>query len=104
MISVPKRHRSRTRARGRSFQPAPSRERIEASPSPLVRPAGRYRGAPVARTTTLNAAGEASPALERAAGWERTYVLKDFRRLGIMVVLMTALLAASGAVVGLLLR
>lgn len=51
------------------------------------------------RTGVTRAVGEPSAALERAAQLERGYVVKDFRRLGITIVAMLALLAASGFVV-----
>jgi len=40
--------------------------------------------------------GAPSPALERAAAWERGYVMKDFRRMAIVVVIAIALLVAAG--------
>jgi hypothetical protein len=42
--------------------------------------------------------GAPSAALERAASWERGYVVKDFRRIGIVVIIALALLAGSGVI------
>ena len=63
--------------------------RPTAAPRPL-----RY----ASRTGTSRAVGAPSPALERAAGWERGFVLKDFRRMAVVVVIALALLVASGVI------
>jgi hypothetical protein len=98
---MPKRHRVRARAR-RPIESAARVERVERER--VDRPARpRYRGAPIG-AATARAIGEASPTLERAAVAERTYVMKDFRRLGIVVAVMLVLLVASGFGVQLLLR
>jgi len=49
-----------------------------------------------APTGPVRATDAASPVLERAATAERTYVMRDFGRLGKVVVVMLALLVASG--------
>jgi hypothetical protein len=59
---------------------------------------------PSARPGVTRATGAPSAGLERAAAWERTYVVKDFRRLGIVIAAMLALLAASGIAVNQLVR
>jgi hypothetical protein len=97
---MPKRHRVRARAR----RPIESTARVERVERERVdRPARpRYRGAPIG--PTARAIGEASPTLERAAAAERTYVMRDFQRLGAVVAVMLVLLVASGFGVQLLLR
>jgi hypothetical protein len=58
------------------------------------RPGGRLRYA--SRSGTPRAIGAASAALERAAALERGYVVKDFRRIAIVVVIALVLLIAIG--------
>ena len=50
------------------------------------------------RSGTSRAVGAPSAALERAASWERGYVVKDFRRIAIVIVIALALLVASGVI------
>jgi hypothetical protein len=50
------------------------------------------------RSGTARALGAPSAALERAASLERTYVLKDFRRIALVVVVALVLLVASGVI------
>ena len=59
-------------------------------------------GAPV-RAGTARAVGEPSPTLEREAQQERAFVVKDFRRIGIVVAIMAALLIVSDVAVNALL-
>jgi hypothetical protein len=63
----------------------------------------RYRGAPLPAGGS-RAIGAPSPTLERAAGLERAYVVKDFGRLGKVVAAMFALLVASGFAVNALVK
>ncbi len=56
------------------------------------------------RAGTSRAIGEPSAALQKAAAWERAYVVKDFRRIGVTVAFMLLLLALSGFGVNALLR
>lgn len=49
-----------------------------------------------ARGGVARASGEPSAALQKAATWERAYVVKDFRRIGKTVAAMLALLALAG--------
>jgi hypothetical protein len=93
-----RRNRTRSRSRRealatrRATTPRPADE--AASP----RPTGyRARGS-VARLGYSRAAGAPSAALERASVLERAYVVKDFRRLGITVAIVLALLIAAGLV------
>jgi hypothetical protein len=98
---VPKRNRVRARAR-RPVESAPQRvERVERERPERVRP--RYRGAPLP-PGGAHAVGAPSPTLERAATLERAYVVKDFGRLGKVVVAMLALLVASGFAVNALVK
>jgi hypothetical protein len=48
--------------------------------------------------------GAPSASLERAAAWERGYVMKDFRRMAIVVVVALALLVAAGLFLNVLAR
>src|ERR1700716_1970376 len=59
-------------------------------------------GSPV-RPGVARAIGEPSPVLEREAAQERAYVTKDFRRIGIVVAVMVALLIVSDIAVNALL-
>ena len=59
-------------------------------------------GSPV-RPGVARAMGEPSAILEREAVEERTYVTKDFRRIGIVVAVMVVLLIASDIAVNALL-
>lgn len=107
---MPKRHRVRARAR-RPVDAAP--QLAERGPAPSTAPATgrerperlrpRYRGAPPP-PGGAHAIGAPSPILERAAAAERAYVLKDFGRLGKVVVAMLALLVASGFLVNALVK
>ncbi len=59
-------------------------------------------GSPI-RTGVARAMGEPSPVLEREAEQERTYVTKDFRRIGMVIAVMVVLLIASDIAVNALL-
>ena len=59
-------------------------------------------GSPV-RAGVARAIGEPSPILEREAVQERTYVTKDFRRIGMVIAVMVALLIVSDIAVNALL-
>lgn len=88
----------RARAR-RPLETAPRPERAEGERA--ERPL-RLRSR--AATGPVRATDAPSPVLERAATAERTYVMKDFGRLGKVVAVMLALLVASGFGVDRLLR
>jgi hypothetical protein len=91
-----KRQRSRQRHRQRRFVPRPAPQTSEratqetrATPRESVRP--RY-----ARPGSIGrASGPPSNALLRAATLEYGYVVKDLRRIGVVVALVLALLAAA---------
>ncbi len=103
---MPKRSRVRARAR-RPLQTVPERtereERTERDERERAERRTRYRGAPLPPGGS-HAIGEASPALERAAELERGYVVKDFGRLGKVVVGVLVLLVASGFAVNALVK
>lgn len=92
-----RRHRTRTRTR-RSAEaprsaPAPVRaEREEARPSRVA----THRPSRSSRTGYSRAAGAPSQALEKAAVLERGFVLKDFRRVGIVVAVALVVLIVAG--------
>jgi len=97
---MPKRNRVRARARrpeGAAAQPARV-ERVERTTERGERVRGRSRGAPLP-PGGAHAIGEPSPTLERAAALERAYVVKDFGRLGKVIIAMLVLLVASGVAV-----
>ena len=95
--------RNRTRSRSRreavasrhATAPRTAAPRV-AEREPTPRTTGyRARGS-VTRLGYSRAAGAPSAALERASLMERAFVAKDFRRLGITVVIALALLIAAG--------
>jgi hypothetical protein len=93
-----KKHRVRSRPR-RSVEAG----RRASVPRPQVVERDQARPAPSrmrygARTGTARASGPPSASLERAAALERSFVLKDFRRIAVVVAIALALLVASGLV------
>lgn len=88
---MPKRNRVRARAR-RPLETTTRPQRVEAERSdrPLPRRSRSAASGPVRATDA------ASPVLERAATAERTYVMKDARRLGLVAAVVLLLLVASG--------
>ena len=97
----------RNRARSRSRRDTTASRRATSPREPerdaAPRTAGyRARGS-VARVGYSRAAGAPSAALERASLVERTYVAKDFRRLGLTIAIAMVLLVALGLLQGALL-
>lgn len=90
---MPKRTRSRTRSRLQSTRPATDATGARTSRGPLTRGVGAPR-----------AVGAPSSAMQKAAALERAYVVKDFRRIGIVVAAMLLLLVLSGFGINLFLR
>ncbi|TMC78633.1 MAG: hypothetical protein E6J09_04255 [Chloroflexi bacterium] len=94
-----KKHRVRARSRRaveaarRASAPRVTTYEREPTRAAVARPQ-RYGS----RSGTSRAAGAPSAALERAASWERGYVVKDFRRIAIVIVIALALLVASGVI------
>lgn len=101
MLGAPmaKRHRTRTRTR-RAIEtarrtPAPPAEREPASVPASTR-RDSHRPARTLRGGYAKALGAPSATLERAAVMERGFVVKDFRRVGIVVAIALVLLFVSG--------
>lgn len=91
-----RRHRTRTRTRrgaetARSTAAPVRAEREEARPT---RPA--HRAVRSSRAGTARAVGAPSAVLERAAIGERSFVLKDFRRLAVVVAVAIVILIVAG--------
>jgi hypothetical protein len=98
-----KRHRTRPRQRRpveSTHRPATPRPEREAAP--VVR-AAAHRTVRGSRTGYSRAAGVPSGSLERSAVLERNFILKDFRRLSIVVGTALALLIVAGVIEGILL-
>ena len=94
----------RVRARSRRSVEAARRATAPRPPTPeAARPAVRA-GRVVARTGAPRASGAPSTSLERAAALERGYVMRDFRRIGVVVAISVGLLVASGVVLNYTLR
>lgn len=74
------------------------REAIRPAPRAAVRQAAPTRARYATRGGTARAIGAPSAALDRAAAAERAFVVKDFRRMAIVVVIALLLLVASGVV------
>ncbi len=105
MLDAPtmaKRHRTRPRTRRVEAERRTPATAAERESTPATRPA--HRAVRTSRAGYSRAAGTPSQALERAAVAERAFVVKDFRRLGIVVGIALVLLVASGLVEGLLLK
>jgi hypothetical protein len=99
-----RRHRTRPRTR-RSGETAhrAAAPRVEREAAPVTRPAA-HRTARGSRTGYSRALGTPSAALERAAVLERNFIVKDFRRLGLVVGIALVLLIGAGAVESVILR
>ena len=98
--------RQRRTTRERRTAPASSaraatHDRPVAAAATSARRSGRA-GAPV-RAGAARAVGDPSPILEREAERERSFVVKDFRRIGVVVAIMAALLVVSDIAVNALL-
>ena len=93
-----KRHRTKPRTR-RAIEtarrtPAPRTERE--APAPVATRRDTHRPVRSVRGGYARALGDPSASLERAAVMERGFVLKDFRRVGIVVAVALVLLVVSG--------
>jgi hypothetical protein len=111
---MPKRQRRTARERraaSGNARPAPANARPATHDRPVTTTTATPRrsysgsqraGSPV-RPGVARAIGEPSAVLEREAIEERTFVTKDFRRIGIVVVVMVVLLIASDIAVNALL-
>ena len=76
---------------------------MERESAPVTRPAA-HRTVRASRTGYSRAVGTPSASLERAAVLERGFILKDFRRLALVVGIALALLIAAGVLESALLR
>ncbi|MBI3522109.1 MAG: hypothetical protein HY071_03285 [Chloroflexi bacterium] len=88
---MPKRTRSRTRAR----------TAVAARPSEGT---SRGRSGGMRGLGAPRASGAPSAALLKAAAWERAYVVRDFRRIAVVVGITLALLVVAGIAINLLLK
>ncbi|HEV8230543.1 MAG TPA: hypothetical protein VGQ86_11335 [Candidatus Limnocylindria bacterium] len=93
--------RNRTRSRSRreavaSRRAAAPRQPTEREAAP--RPTGYRARGTVSRLGYSRAVGAPSAALERASLLERSFITKDFRRLGLTVAIALALLIAAGLI------
>jgi hypothetical protein len=107
---MPKRQRRTARERraaSANARPAarPAAHDRPASATPVTRRSysGSQRAGSPVRPGVARAKGEPSAVLEREAVRERAYVTKDFRRIGITVVVMLVLLVISDVAVNALL-
>ncbi len=103
---MPKRQQRRaTRERrttsATSARPAAHDRPVTTTTSATARRSGRA-GAPV-RSGAPRAIGEPTPILLREAERERSFVVKDFRRIAVVVAIMAALLVISDVAVNALL-
>jgi hypothetical protein len=101
---MPKRQRRGTRERRATSAPSARpavHDRPVTTATTATRRSGRA-GAPV-RGGAPRAVGEPSPVLMREAERERSFVMKDFRRIGVVVAIMAALLVLSDIAVNALL-
>jgi hypothetical protein len=106
-ILMPKRQRRSTRERRAataSARPA-AHDRPTAAVATGTRRAysGSQRAGSLVRPGAARAAGEPSPVLEQEAARERSFVVKDFRRIAIVVAVMAVLLVLSDIAVNALL-
>ncbi len=87
--------RHRTRARQRRTAEAGHRA-VAPRTETVAPPRATHRPVRGSRTGYSRAAGVPSGALQRASVVERGFIVKDFRRLGIVVGVALALLVAAG--------
>ncbi len=108
-----KRHRTKARSRRaietsrRSPAPAPAPHAEREAPTTTTAPARRDAHRPAARGARggyARALGNPSASLERAAVLERGFVVKDFRRVALVVAIALALLIVSGVLESVLLH
>lgn len=111
MLGTPdmaKRHRTRPRTR-RAIEsarrtPAPESERQAPATTTATARRDPHRVTRSVRGGYSRALGAPSAALERSAVLERGFVVKDFRRLGLVVAIALALLIVSGVLESVLLH
>ena len=82
----------------------PKRRREARRPLEYAGSTTSSRGRASSRGGAAKASGEPSAALQKAASWERAYVVKDFGRIGKTVAVTLVLLAIAGIAENALLR
>jgi hypothetical protein len=99
-----RRERARHASEGSAPRPAAAVHDRPATSAQTTRRsyAGSMRAGSAVRAGAARAIGEPSPTLEKAAAQERSFVVRDFRRIGIVVAIVAALLVVSDVVVNLL--
>ena len=99
-----KRHRTRARSRRgiEAARRATAPERTEREEAPASRPT--HRPSRTGRVGSSRAVGAPSQSLERAAVMERGFILKDFRRLGLVVGVGLVVLLVAGILEGMLVK
>ena len=103
---MPKRQRRATRERratSGTARPAPHDRPVSAPATTRRSYSGSQRAGSPVRRGVARAVGEPSAVLEREAEQERIYVTKDFRRIGVVIAVMVALLIVSDIAVNALL-
>jgi hypothetical protein len=103
---MPKRQRRTARERraaSANARPAAHDRPVSTTATTRRSYSGSQRAGSPVRPGAARAIGEPSPVLEREAAQERAYVTKDFRRIGIVVAVMVALLVVSDIAVNALL-
>lgn len=104
---MPRRQRRSTRERraasAGSARPATHDRPAAGAPTTRRSYAGSSRAGSSVRPGAARAIGVPSPELQREAEQERAFVQKDFRRIGVVVAIMAALLVVSDLAVNALL-
>lgn len=99
-----RRHRTRTRTRrgAETARTTAAPVRAEREEARTSRPA--HRAVRSSRAGTSRAMGAPSAALERSAVGERSFVLKDFRRLAVVVAVAVVILIIAGLLESVLIK
>ena len=103
---MPKRQRRTTRERRAAAggaRPAAHDRPVNTTTATRRSYSGSQRAGSAVRAGVPRAIGEPSAILEREAAQERTYVTKDFRRIGVVIAVMVVLLIVSDIAVNALL-
>ena|SRR2546428_4566337 len=95
--------RERRAAAGTTVRAATHDRPVPAASTPRRSYSGSQRAGSQVRPGVSRAIGEPSAVLEREAARERAFVTKDFRRIGIVIAVMVALLVLSDVAVNALL-
>lgn len=95
--------RERRATAGTAVRPAAHDRPVASATAPRRSYSGSQRAGSTVRPGVARAIGEPSPVLEREAVQERAFVTKDFRRIGLVIAIMVALLIVSDVAVNALL-